>query len=49
MIYVPIAVIGYYYATYEYLVLYSNGKIIKININKIAKYSELSDLLKKLL
>lgn len=50
MIYLPLTMIGYYYITREYLVLYSdNGSKIKINTKKITNYSELNDLLKKLL
>ncbi len=50
MIYLPLTMMGYYYITREYLVLYSdNGSKIKINTKKITNYSELNDLLKSLL
>lgn len=50
VIYLPLTMVGYYYITREYLVLYSdNGSKIKINTKKITNYSMLIDLLKSLL
>lgn len=50
LFYLPLAAMGYYYVSLEYLVLYSdNGSKIKINTKKINNYSGLNDLLKKLL